>query len=174
MERHPTAVFHEVQHVRQAWFGYVLLVAGVSMVAFMSWGMYRQLVAGQPFGDQPMSDTMLAVLGTLYLAIGAGMLYLFFVGKLVTEVRPDGIYARWAPFHREAKRFVYEDIAEYEARKYSPIFEYGGWGLRYSRKGGAYNVHGNRGVQLVFTNGKRLMIGSQRADTMVNAIHSVR
>jgi hypothetical protein len=39
--------------------------------------------------------------------------------------------------------------------------EYGGWGIKYGKMGKAYNVSGNRGVQLEFTDGKRLLIGSQ-------------
>lgn len=40
--------------------------------------------------------------------------------------------------------------------------DYGGWGIRYGRKGKAFNVFGSRGLQLEFTNGKRLLIGSQK------------
>lgn len=174
MDRHPTAVFHEEQRAREVWFGWIVLVAGAAMVLFMSWTMYQQLVAGTAVGDNPMSDRLLLVLGPIYLAVGVGLIYLFFTATLVTEVRPDGVYAMWAPFHRTYRRFAFNDIAEFAARKYSPIFEYGGWGLRYGPKGGAYNVSGNLGVQFVFNNGKRLLIGSQRAEVMVDAIRSVR
>jgi hypothetical protein len=34
----------------------------------------------------------------------------------------------------------------------------------------AYNVSGNRGVQLEFSNGKRLLIGSQRPEDLAAAI----
>jgi TATA-box binding protein (TBP) (component of TFIID and TFIIIB) len=39
--------------------------------------------------------------------------------------------------------------------------------------GKAYNVSGNKGVQLVFKNGKKLLIGSQKADELAKAIESV-
>ncbi len=48
--------------------------------------------------------------------------------------------------------------------------EYGGWGIRYGMKGMAYNVSGNRGVQLEFETGKRLLIGSQRPEELVSQI----
>ena len=42
-----------------------------------------------------MPDSLLRWFGAVYIAIGIGMIYLFYVGKLVTEVRPDGIYVRF-------------------------------------------------------------------------------
>ncbi len=38
---------------------------------------------------------------------------------------------------------------EFYARKYRPIREYGGWGIRYGWNGRAYSTSGNEGVQLV-------------------------
>lgn len=98
---------------------------------------------------------------------------LFFVLKLETEVRPDGLYIRFFPAHIHFKRFGAEDLSEYYARRYKPLREYGGWGIRWGRKGKAYNVSGNKGVQLVFRNGKRLLIGSQRAEELEEAIRSI-
>ena len=60
---------------------------------------------------------------------------------------------------------------KWEAKTYDPM-EYGGWGVRGwpDRYGWAYNVSGNRGVQIEFKNGHRLMLGSQRADELAKAI----
>jgi hypothetical protein len=64
------------------------------------------------------------------------------------------------------------EIVHRETRTYRPILEYGGWGVRYSfvRKGWAYTVSGNRGVQLQLANGKRILVGSQRAEELARAI----
>jgi hypothetical protein len=65
-------------------------------------------------------------------------------------------------------------VSEYYARVYRPILEYGGWGIRCGFKGArAYNVSGNKGVQLILQNGKRLLIGSQKPDELVEAINSM-
>ena len=50
------------------------------------------------------------------------------------------------------------------------IAEYGGWGVRMRRGGMAYNVSGDRGVQLELMDGKRILIGSQRAGELADAI----
>ena len=58
----------------------------------------------------------------------------------------------------------------YAARVYRPIREYGGWGIRYGKNGKAYNISGDRGVQLELQNSKPLLIGSQRADELAQTI----
>ncbi|MFC1780689.1 hypothetical protein ACFLZ8_00305 [Planctomycetota bacterium] len=117
----------------------------------------------------------------LILAIVAGIgvpiaiAVLFVLLRLETEVRSDGLYVRFSPFHIRFKRFDPEDLSEYYARQYKPVREYGGWGIRCGLfgKGRAYNVSGNKGVQLVFNDGKKLLIGSQRAEELEQAIRSI-
>jgi hypothetical protein len=93
--------------------------------------------------------------------------------KMQTEVRNDGLYVRFFPFHIHYKKFTADNISEYHPRTYRPILEYGGWGIRCGWRGGrAYNVSGNKGVQLVFKNGKRLLIGSQKPNELTQAIGS--
>lgn len=116
----------------------------------------------------------------IILAVGVGIgvpiaiAALFLLLKLQTEVRTDGLYVRFFPFHIHFKRFAAEDLSEYYTRQYKPIREYGGWGIRYSlRNGRAYNVSGNKGVQLVFSTGKKLLIGSQNPEQLEAAIRSI-
>jgi hypothetical protein len=114
------------------------------------------------------------------LAIGPvillAVIILLYYSKLVTEVRYDGVYIRYTPFHRSFRCLPFSEIESYEARTYSPIAEYGGWGIRWGWKGGnrniAYNVSGNKGVQLVLKDGRRILIGSQKPEELVAAIKS--
>jgi hypothetical protein len=104
------------------------------------------------------------------LVFGLAFPALFYVGNLTTEVRADGIYYRFFPFHLRFHRIAAESLVSYEVRTYKPIKDYGGWGIRYGRGSKAYNVSGNRGVMLEFSDGKRLLIGSQKPDDLANAI----
>ncbi|MHC4266088.1 MAG: DUF6141 family protein [Planctomycetota bacterium] len=101
---------------------------------------------------------------------------LFLILKLETEVRSDGLYVRFFPLHLHYKNLSFDDISEYFSRTYKPVLEYGGWGIRwgFGKSGKVYNVKGNRGLQLVFTNGKRLLIGSQKPEKLVEAINSIK
>jgi hypothetical protein len=105
-------------------------------------------------------------------AFGGGVVCLLLFSRLVTEVRDDGLHARFYPFHLRWVRIPWETVRVAQARTYRPILEYGGWGIRYGfgKSGKAYNVFGNRGVQLELTDGKRLLIGSQQADELEAAM----
>jgi len=89
---------------------------------------------------------------------------------LITEVRSDGIYLKFVPFHFKFKYYPYGEIKSYEVTEYKPIREYGGWGIRYRLNGKAYNVYGNKGIQLTFKNNKKLLIGTQKPEEFYLAI----
>ena len=123
----------------------------------------------------------LAPVAVLVIGITSASLALMSYSKLIIEVRPDGLCFRFAPFHRSFRRIPLDKIEHFEAVKYSPIGEFGGWGLRRGWRGGrAYNVSGNRGVRLSLSepaggiSGRKLLLGSQRAEELAAAIESAR
>jgi hypothetical protein len=123
-------------------------------------------------GSPGILPIILLAMAGIFVPIAVAVLFLLL--KLETEVRSDGLYVRFFPFHVNFKSFTKDDLGEYYARKYRPLLEYGGWGIRWSlRKGRAYNVSGDKGVQLVFKSGKQLLIGSQRAEELEEAIRSI-
>ncbi len=62
----------------------------------------------------------------------------------------------------------WEDISKAYIREYKPVAEYGGWGVRgfFSSSGRAYNVSGNVGLQVELKNGKKILIGTQKQETI--------
>jgi hypothetical protein len=86
--------------------------------------------------------------------------------KLTTRLDTTALYLRFFPFHLSCKKIDFDSIATVYARSYRPLGEFGGWGIRWGSGGKAYNVSGNRGVQLLLKNGKKILIGSQRADEL--------
>ena len=97
------------------------------------------------------------------------LLIFFALARLVVRVSPEGLDVEFHPLtHRH---IPLADISSCEARVYRPIREYGGWGMRWGGKGGrAYNVRGNRGVQLTLRSGESVLLGSQRADELASVI----
>lgn len=99
--------------------------------------------------------------GTILLAIGISFL------SLKTETSDQGIHLRTGPI---SKTIPYSAIQDAEIRQYSPIFDYGGWGIRYSKKNGlAWNARGNMGIQLDLKNHK-FLIGTQKPQELLNVI----
>ena len=162
--------FREVQRFRQKWLWPFLAAVPLSLIGIFGYGMIQQLVLGRPWGDRPLSDTALAVIGPLMILLGIGLTLLFFKMKLLTEVREDGMHINFVPLARRTVLFA--NIISCEVRTYNPIREYGGWGARFGPAGKAYNVSGNRGVQLKLSNGERLLIGSQRPEELAQAVQA--
>jgi hypothetical protein len=100
---------------------------------------------------------------------------LFGFMKLETTIDKNGVSVRFFPFHLKKKHFNWDQLESCSIRTYKPIIEYGGWGIRktFSGKGTAYNVKGKVGLQLVFKNGDRLLIGTQKAEEMNEVLKSI-
>ena len=162
-EKKSGPIYHEVQKFRQVWIWVVVL----AIVGLEWYAVVRQLLLHRPFGDRPMSDFLTVI---FWFIFGIGLPALLFFCQLTTEVRDDGIYIRFSPFHRTFRRIAFTEIKQCKVRTYKPIREYGGWGIRVRCQGKAYNVSGDRGVQIELLNGNRLLIGSQRAEERWRAI----
>lgn len=91
---------------------------------------------------------------------------LLFVMHLDTRVSSEGIFVKLFPIHFSFKHYPWEMISKVEVRKYNPIAEFGGWGYRWGFGGTAMNISGNMGLQLELTDGKKLLIGTQRPDDL--------
>jgi hypothetical protein len=164
MSTESTVFFREEQRFNQWWLWLLILIP----VAMVWYGAIQQLVFGKAYGDNPSSDIGMAIVLVLFGVLLPLFMYSL---KLIIEVQQDGLYVRFYPFHLSFRHYPYESINTYKVREYSPLKEYGGWGIRYGRKGMAYNVSGNRGVQLEFNNGKSLLIGSQKPEELERYIH---
>lgn len=129
-------------------------------------GVFVQLVLGRSFGSKPMSNT--ALLFTTALALVFTVIMLSF--SLETKIKGDGIYVRFFPFYRTPKKYPWTQITTSYVRKYDPWKEFGGWGIRTGRSGKAWIASGDQGIQLIFTNGTRLLIGTGKPEEAEKAL----
>ncbi len=153
-------LFSEKQKFNK-WWAWVLFLGLTGLFVV---GVIRQVFLEIPFGAVPMSNSGLFIVTLSMVAISS----LILIFRLETLIKEDGIYVRFFPLQLSFKYINWTTIDQAFVRTYSPIGEYGGWGLRYgfTGKGKAYNVSGDIGLQLVFTNGKKLLIGTQKADEL--------
>ena len=155
--------FRETQRFRQPWY-WAIQIPALAAVGYI---VFRQLVLGKPVGDHPASNTPLAIIA----ATVALFVVWFMKLELVTEVRDDVLEIRFRGLF--VRRVIpLAEITHFETRTYRPIRDYGGWGVRRGAAGMAYNVSGNRGVDLRLPDGKSLLIGSQRPEEFVMALQT--
>jgi hypothetical protein len=156
--------FSETQKFRQWWLWF--LFAGIKGV--MGFFIVTQVLFGKPFGSKVMDNAMLLV-GFLFMLI---LSLLFFIMKLETRISDRGIDVRFFPIQPKFRHYSWDELDQVYLREYSPISEYGGWGIRYSffGKGRALNVSGRTGLQLVFKDGKKLLIGTSKPEDIMQVL----
>ncbi len=147
-------VFSEIQKFDQWWFRLIFLA--ISLICVLS--IYSTI--GEIGIDNSMDFWMPLVVCIITLCILFSFAFLF---KLYTRIDENGIHFGFWPFNTNLNLAKWSDLEKCFVRKYNPITEYGGWGYRATlfNKASAYNVKGNIGIQIVFNNGKKLLIGTQ-------------
>jgi len=136
------------------------------------YALFQQTVRGIQVGDSPAPNGVLIVI-LVFLFV---MLWGYFSLKLEVWIDQEGIHYRFFPLIFKNKLISTVEIQRFEIRKYKPILEYGGWGVRrgFGRKWQrAYNVSGNIGLQLYLTNGKKVLFGTQKPQAIVHAMNEI-
>ncbi len=94
---------------------------------------------------------------------------------LRTQLTDTGVIVTFgALFPLYRRRIAIADIASAEAVTYSPLAEYGGWGIKGWGRNIALNARGNRGVRLILRGSRRVLIGSQRPEMLAEALTAPR
>lgn len=160
-------VFKETQKFNQPWIWVILLSAHLSVHI---WGV-RDLVNEYSKGnDWWTSETFIA--GLIGLVLLNLLLVIFLLLKLETRIDRTGIHFRYPPIINSWRKIPLSEIQSVQVINYSP-WTYGGWGIRYSWNGWAYNVRGNKGIIIKKKNGKQLLIGTQRSQEAQEVINQL-
>jgi len=112
--------FRETQRMRQPWIWVLIALTSVPALVFGS------------------------VVGLLIILLVAAFLYSI---QLITEVRTDGIYIRFAPIHRSFRRLPFDQIKQIERTEFG-LLTYGGIGIRWTPDTLAYMTARGSGIKI--------------------------
>ena len=143
-----STLFEEKQKFTQWWLWVILLSFPIISVG--------------PFDENEING--------YHVLIGLAIPLLFYLFELRIKVNEDGLYYQFLPFHLKFYTIKMDEIESFKAMEYSPLKEYGGWGIKYGFKGKAYNVSGNKGVKVFLKNGSNIMFGSQKHKDLKKAL----
>jgi hypothetical protein len=151
--------FEEIQRFNQVWIW--IVIVGVSLISVVQ----IPLVLLTSAGSEPMpTSSILVIIFSLVFVIGLNAL--FFFSRLITKIDSSGVGITFKPFINKQQLFMWEDVEKAYVRKYKPLWEYGGWGVRYRWNSRAYNTSGNVGLQLILKTGKKVLIGTQKSQEL--------
>ncbi len=150
-------LFREQQRFDQWW---VILSLGMVavFVAYKFWLVWQS--------GQPMHRVSWLLLGVPVLII------LFFTTlRLDTEISTEGVRVRFFPF---VDRFIPSaEIESATVRKYNPVTEFGGWGIRWGTKGRvAYSTRGDMAIVLQLRSGQTVYIGTRKPEEARQALRA--
>lgn len=158
-------IFKECQRFTQIWIWCVV----IGILFLNIFGIIQQIIFEKPFGNNPAPDNMLFAL----FIIPISLFLLLLILRLDTKIDHEGIHYKYFPFHGKTRNIPFEKIEKAYVRKYKPIREFGGWGLRIGLKKGsgkALNVKGNQGIPIELKNGKKILLGTQKPEEATNAL----
>lgn len=134
---------------------------------------FLELAQGKMWGQ---GDAMPIWAALLCLALGLGLpvaIYCF-LGQLRVRVLDDGVEAAWGISELIRKTIPFREIRKAEAVTYSPVAEFGGWGIRAGSGGKrGWSVRGNRAVRIHLLDGTVFYLGSQAPERLLSWIQSV-
>jgi hypothetical protein len=153
-------LFREVQAFRQTRLRILTAIPPAAMTLLAIW----QVGLGRQWGSRPMSNA--SVIGwTIFL----WLVYVrLMTVKLVTEVRPGEVRIAMRGLWR-SRRIELHDVKTTRVVTFDPL-EWGGYGIRSTRRGTAFIAGGVEGVQMEMKSGGVMLIGSARASELARVI----
>ncbi len=153
--------FKEEQRFNQWWVWIILM----GIILFTGYGIFKQVVLKEPFGNNPMSDLGLYLFALAMLGLTAW----FYCIKLSTKIDQNEISIRFPPFVN--RTVSWKDVKSAKVINYGFV---GGWGMRlWTRYGTVYNVKGNKGLSLQLKNGEKFLVGTQKEKELAKVIESL-
>lgn len=154
--------FKEEQKFTQWWLWMILIGIGI----FQMYGIYKQLIMHEKFGDKPMSDIGLLIFSVFIISLIA----MFWFIRLKTEIDPYEIRMTFFPFVK--KRVSWKVIKSAEIINYGFV---GGWGIRlWTKYGTVYNTKGNKGLVIELIDGKKFLIGTQKETELKKVVTQIK
>jgi hypothetical protein len=102
------------------------------------------------------------------IVLGAGML----MNQLHVLVNGQCLILRAGILRVRLLKVKLAEVASARTETFSPVLNYGGWGIRYAAGTWAYIIRGNSGVRIETKEGKRYLIGSDEPEQLVGVIRA--
>ncbi|HON08875.1 MAG TPA: hypothetical protein PLW02_12330 [Verrucomicrobiota bacterium] len=163
-----TIIFKEEQRFSHPCLVIPLLILTIFLTFIIAYGMYRQLIQGIPFGNRPMSNESLKIVGPLIIGLIWGIFYLFIYMRLRVLLFENSLVIHFRPLSK--KVIDYQQIKSCAVTQYRPIKDFGGWGIRFRSGETAYTISGNKAVRLSLKDGKNILIGSNQPEELAAII----
>lgn len=154
-------IFRETQKFGQSSLRVLLAIPPVLVLLLLIW----QVGLGHRWGRHPMTNGeivfLFVILALLYARLSTVRLSIV-VGESEIRVALKGAFWR--------TRIAGDEIESARVAHYDALRDYGGYGVRVSKRGRAYIAGGDGGALLALTDGRQILLGSQKPEELTEAI----
>ncbi len=155
--------YKESQKVNLSW-KWILFIG---FYILMFWALIQQ------FGEKPDISAITSIIFSLCLLILFNIIII--IMRLETEINEREIRVKYKPFHIKPRIIRWDEVSKFYLRDFKPVREYGGHGIQRRLKyGKSFTVSGNKGLQLILKDGKRILIGTQKPKELGMVIEKIK
>lgn len=157
--------FSESQRFNQWWF-YAIVILPFLFLTGISFMVFSGVISSKNSEKDPLPLIISIMISIIFIC------WLLML-RLKTTINEQGISAHFFGIPFCKRQIKWHEIAGIDVVEYSPIFDYGGWGVRYSITGNGwcYNVSGKIGIKIHYTNGKIFLLGTQLPEEAKQSIN---
>ena len=156
-------LFQETQSFRETrWIWLIIIPFSVILCIPFMYGLYWQLVQGEPWGDKPMSDYALILTSSLTFVLMSVVIWIILSVKLEVSIDNKGVHYRFFPVRPRWILIPANDIDSYEINSKGNFFTTGGLGYHrnFFKKKQSMTIHGGAHMVLRLKNGQRILLGT--------------
>lgn len=102
-----------------------------------------------------------------------GIILILPMGGQRIIVTRDNITIRWGIIGLKVLNLEISAITSAESYEFSPLKDFGGYGIRQNREMKAYYLSGSRAVKLETANGKKYLVGSNHPENLATVINTI-
>jgi hypothetical protein len=145
-------VFKETQTYRGTWVMYLIIMIEFPVLLLL-------LIFFIQAEDKAEMGFALIFAGSII-----SLLFLLLMNlKLETRIDQMGVSFKYFPFINAWRKYPREKIHSISVLAYSPISDFGGWGIKGNTTTKAYSILGDKGLLLDVGEKKKILIGTMKA-----------
>jgi hypothetical protein len=139
---------------------------------FTGWAGWVYLLLWGSVGGSAIAAWNAGSLAVALICLGTSALIHVTLGGLLVTVETGGVRVGLGRMRLLRAYIPFGDVTGIESVTYRPLKEFGGWGLRGSRKKRAWTARGNQAVVLSTHDGRRIYIGSDEPSKLEGRIRN--
>jgi hypothetical protein len=168
--------FEEVQRTREnPWILVLILVTILAALIPLGTGVYWQLIKGEPWGNEPLSDRGLILLFIFIVVVCSLSAWILLSLTLEVKVDDQGIHYRFVPVKFKWQLISIAEIAQHSFENQFGFFEAPRLGYHRNRFKNtiSFRVAGRQHERITLKNGRKFLFGTQHGEEFDRALKRI-